>query len=281
MGILYEQTSERCDYKDWKNGDGVNRPKITVSKSASEIVATYQGPETGFCIQHAKGNKGDSLHQLAGVVRVVVSTYLKELYSQGVFVKPDLNKIEMVKRDNFFQIKIPFVKTTEDKAITNFNERGGWGHSGSDQVESFLSTIENNPQYGMIDKATKVASGGKSADITETWISFRDLKTYPIKGQTSGVDKTTIKGRDFDDLRTKLKEATQNISIDPNSVEVDMDNYTVSFSKGDQKIQVISLIFDNTGDLQNRLKSIKSKNPTLKTLKTGKNGGMDWVISII
>lgn len=184
MGVLHEQSSAGCEYGNWQNGDGINKPKITVTESENGVVASYQGPETGFCIQHSKGSKSDSIHQLAGVVRVIVSTYLKKLYSQGVYVKPNLKGINMIKRNNFFKIEIPFEKTTEDKAITNFNERGGWGHSGADTLRSFLSTIENNPQYGMIDKITKVASGGDSPDITENWVSFRDLKTYPIKGIT-------------------------------------------------------------------------------------------------
>lgn len=179
--VLNEQgTTTRCDYKNWQNGDGKSKPKITLTQGATGVNATYQGPETGFCIQHSKGSTGDSIHQLAGVVSVTVSPLLKQLYGQGVFVKPDLKKIQMIKRDNFFQIYIPFIQTTEDKAITNFNERGGWGHDGANSLTQFIQTI-NNPQYGLIEKETKVASGGSSPDITENWVSFRDLNVYPIK----------------------------------------------------------------------------------------------------
>jgi hypothetical protein len=77
------------------------------------------------------------------------------------------------------------MSTTEDKAITNFNERGGWGHDGSNALSSYLSTIEGNQKkYGLIEKVTKVASGGKTADITEHWVSFRDLGVFPIKTKT-------------------------------------------------------------------------------------------------
>jgi hypothetical protein len=179
MGLITEQSS--CEWENYKNGDGVSRPKITVNTNDNGVTVTYQGPETGVCIQHKNGSTSDSLHQTCGVTRKVVSKYLKDLYSRGTFVYPDLNGITMSKSDNFLQITIPFVKTTEDKAITNFNERGGWGHTGDDTAKEFETSISDPSKYTMVNKIQKVASGGKSADITETWFSFRDIVTYPIK----------------------------------------------------------------------------------------------------
>lgn len=191
--VLNEQQSGAgCEYKDWKNGDGIKKPKITVQQSENGVYATYIGPETGFCIQHSKGSTTDTLHQLAGVVRVVVSGYLKTLYKQGIFVKPSLNDIDMQKDNNFFKISVPFVKTTEDKAITNFNERGEWGGNASDTIKAFLSTIKND-RYGLINTVTKVASGGRSADITEHWVSFRDLEAFPIQTKTEERPQPPIK----------------------------------------------------------------------------------------
>lgn len=266
MGLLLEQ-SQGCNYKNWQSGDGIKRPKITESKSPDGVTLTYQGPETGFCIQHSKGSTTDSLHQLAGAVRVVVSEYLKELYAQGSFVRPDLKNIIMIKKNNYFEIQIPFIKTTEDKAITNFNERGGWGHDGSGPLEDFLSSIRN-PKYGLIDTERKIASGGKSADITETWVSFRDLEKYPIKSKssqstldqkptpsqpTSTSDQITIKGTSLEDLRYQMKQQ-KNISIDPNSFYVDLDSHTITFSTGPTKVKSLSFIWDDRGELENRLR---------------------------
>ena len=179
-----QETGVKCEYKNWKNGDGINKPKITIQQSKNGVIGTYIGPETGFCIQHSKGSTKDSIHQLAGVVSVTVAPLLKTLYGQGNFVKPSLKDISMQKDDNFFQISIPFISTTEDKAITNFNERGGWGHDAAKPIADFMVTIEGNPKkYGLIEKETKTASGGKSPNITEHWVSFRDLGVYPIKTQ--------------------------------------------------------------------------------------------------
>lgn len=217
-GLINEETIG-CKYEDYQNGDGVTKPKITVTKSPDGVDLTYEGPETGFCIQHSSGSTNDSMHQLAGVTRVVVSPYLKELYEQGTFVYPDLKNIEMTKRNEFFSIKVPFVKTTEDKAITNFNERGGWGHKGKDTLNEFLSTISDRKKYGKISIETKVASGGNSKDITEHWVSFRDLEKYPIKS-TMGIENktpfnlTSIKS----DTNTKIEvkpKINKNIEVKP------------------------------------------------------------------
>jgi hypothetical protein len=177
-GIINEQTA--CNWENYQNGDGFSKPKINISKSESGVSASYQGPETGFCIQHSQGSTKDSLHQLAGVVRKVVSDYLKELYNSQKYVYPVLENISMNKKNNFFSINVPFAKTTEDKAITNFNERGGWGHDGSNTLQQFLSSISDETKYGLINVVKKVASGGNSPDITENWVSFRDIQKFPI-----------------------------------------------------------------------------------------------------
>jgi hypothetical protein len=188
-GIIKEQTA--CNWENYQNGDGMSKPKINISKSESGVSASYQGPETGFCIQHAQGSTKDSLHQLAGVVRKVVSDYLKELYNSQNYVYPVLENISMTKKNNFFSINVPFAKTTEDKAITNFNERGGWGHDGSNTLQQFLSSISDETKYALINVIKKVASGGNSPDITENWVSFRDIQKFPIKSLNDKNEKKT------------------------------------------------------------------------------------------
>ncbi len=222
VGILMtEQTSSKCRYEDYQNGDGITKPKITVNKSSNGVELTYVGPETGFCIQHSKGSKGDSIHQLAGVARVIISDYLKELYKNKDYVYPDLKNIIMNKRDKFFKIKVPFVKTSEDKSITNFNERGGWGHDGKSSLNDFKSSISDSNKYGMVTIETKIASGGNSPDITEHWVSFRDLETFPIL--TSGVENKkdstsdkTISNNTNVDVKSILNITTPNKPIDIN-----------------------------------------------------------------
>lgn len=43
----------------------------------------------------------------------------------------------------------------------------------------------------------------------------------------------------------------------------------------------MSLIFDDQGQLDNRLKMIISKNPTMEIIEKGENNGIVWVVVII
>ena len=81
-------------------------------------------------------------------------------------------------------ISIPLIKTTEDKAITNMNERGGMGHEG-DLTE--IGNIENDPNNKLVEKV-KVKAG----DITETFICFRHITDYPIKTKSNQQQQNKI-----------------------------------------------------------------------------------------
>ena len=84
----------------------------------------------------------------------------------------------------------------------------------------------------------------------------------------------------MNDLRNKLKSETLNISIDENTLDIDISQFSVTFNSGQTKIKGMSLIFDDQGQLENRLPSIKSKNPNMKEFKKGKNGNIEWVLVI-
>jgi hypothetical protein len=294
LGIIERVISEQtaCQWENYVNGDGINKPKITVKKSVSGVIAVFVGPETGFCIQHLEGSKEDSIHQLAGVVRKVVSSYLKELYSQGNFVYPDLDNIEMVKNDKFFGINVPFVSTTEDKAITNFNERGGWGHDGKSTLNKFLSTISDPKKYDMIKVVTKVASGGKSRDITENWVSFRDIVTYPIKITPSPTQEEPqfieINATDLDDLEKKFTIIDQKekykltdikiSSVSPNRSEVNMSYNKVKDPNGNTGFFLFFTPTDATGsDLQLYNDTLSEKMNLVQQPKIIREGLLNWL----
>jgi hypothetical protein len=187
MGIYEQKTlpPTRCD--QWKNGtfvngDGITTPKITITKTPTLIEGLYEGPDSGGCIQRGDVNNNDTPHQLAGItVFYEAAPYLKELYKNGTYVKPDMPNIKMERIQNkMFKISIPLIPTTEDKAITNMNERGGMLHGG-DLTE--IKKIQNDPNYILKELVKKTAD-----DITETFICFRNIVDFPIKTVTS---KTT------------------------------------------------------------------------------------------
>lgn len=190
MGVLNEQTktSSGCKYSNWQNGDGKTRPKITIAKSdQTGVKVVYEGPESGFCIARAVISDKDTIHQLANIANDITSSKLKELYNSGIYVKPNLSEIKMTKKDNYHDIDIPFIPTTEDKAITNFARRGSWGnpYDAKAQFDIKLNEIYGDEKFGLIEKTDNpiIATGGKSSDIIEYFLAFRDLKTYPIKSK--------------------------------------------------------------------------------------------------
>ena len=87
-----------------------------------------------------------------------------------------------------------------------------------------------------------------------------------IKEQSQGP--ISVQGSTLDDLRNKLKAIT-NVSINPSSVKVDLNQKTVSFQPGNIPVKSLSIIFDDRNDLKSRLPQIKSKNPTMKVALQG------------
>jgi hypothetical protein len=271
-GLIVEQEDKGCHWENWTNGDGISKPKIDVQKTTAGVTVTFKGPESGFCIQHKQGLKGDTIHQTAGVTRIEVGNYLKQLYNSGTYVYPDLDNIIMNKDNNYFSITVPLVKTTEDKSIMNFNERGSWGGNGEDILSEYLKTIQNKPeQYINIKVVQKVASGGNSSNITENWVSFRDIVNYPIKtksqdskektdNQSTDNQKITIEGNTFTEFKDNIKKNTKGISINEDSIEINIKTKTLTYSLGQTKIENLSLVWDNeSGDnLSNRVKSSES-----------------------
>lgn len=188
--ILLEDEGDDCVCREWekrtfKQGDGIKTPKITITKTPDLIEGLYEGPDRGGCIQRCKFNDGDTPHQLAGItVYYEAAPYLKELYKNGIFVKPNMEKISMERSPNKkFKISIPLIKTTEDKAVTSINERGGMGHEG-DLTE--INNILNNPDHVLVE--TKKVTAG---DMTETFVCFRNIKNFPIKTKSPQTTTNT------------------------------------------------------------------------------------------
>ena len=199
MGILNEQEKKAppCYYRDWQNGDGITKPKVTITKSdKTGVTVVYEGPETGFCIARAVGSIDDTIHQLENVANDETSSKLKELYNNGIYVKPNLSEIKMTKKDNYHDIDIPFIPTTEDKAITSFARRGSWGspNNAKAQFKTKLDEIYGDTRFGLIEKTDNpiIARGGEKGNIIEYFLAFRDLQAFPIKSKPQPITPNPV-----------------------------------------------------------------------------------------
>lgn len=99
-------------------------PKITIQKSPTSFNINYDGPASGFLLKHAKGGKGDTIHQLLNVLTLELNEYLKT-----ISVKPDVKNIKMEMVGSKLSVSVPLVKVPEGVHYL-IARRGGLGHGG-------------------------------------------------------------------------------------------------------------------------------------------------------
>ena len=231
----------------------------------------------------------DLVHGILGSKRIQddfserVTQSLKEWNDKGYNTDVTNIKIKTYIQNNeiITESSCDIVESTDGNSYNEFTTRGSIGDD--------YDTRHDNQIDGLIDRLEQFY-GGNAKQVGNSFIisfklngnniSYKQSFFVASKDNEEEI-KTTIRGNDINDLRTKLKEQTQNISIDPNSIIIDMDVYKVSFKLGNKKIQIMSLIFDDQGQLSNRLVTIKSKNPTMNIIEQGKDNNIDWALVII
>jgi len=110
----------------WNGNSKINNitvPKIDIERSPTIFKIRYSGPPSGFLLKHAKGGKGDTIHQLLNVLTLELNEYLK-----GVSAKPDVKRIKMTKSGNVLEVEVPLVSGNGKKYM--IARRGGLGHGG-------------------------------------------------------------------------------------------------------------------------------------------------------
>lgn len=202
--------------------------------------------------------------------------------------KPDVSNIQIktyVQGDKIItKASCDIVQSVDGIAYTHFTTRGSIGSNYAQrhdiQINGLVSRLEN--YYGGVAK--QVGNPIEiSFKINGNIISYKQsfFVSSDDKNITNNQSIQQITGTDINDLRDKLNSETRDIYIDANSINVDIKNYKVSYKTGDVGINKISLLFDDSGNLEDRLKNIKAKNATFKEIKRGRINNIDWVISII
>jgi Zn/Cd-binding protein ZinT len=229
----------------------------------------------------------DLVHGILGSKRIQddfsqrVTQSLKEWNDKGYKTDVSNIKIKTYIQNNeiITESSCDIVESTDGNSYNEFTTRGSIGDD--------YDTRHDNQIDGLIDRLEQYY-GGNAKQVGNSFIIIFKLNGNNISYKQSffvssskNEEKTTIQGKDLNDLRIKIKEQTQNISIDPNSIKIDMDVYKITFKSGNKKIQTMSLIFDDQGQMKNRLVMIKSKNPTMDIIEQGKDNNIDWVIVII
>jgi hypothetical protein len=141
----------------WNGASKINDkivPKIVIDKTPAAFNIIYDGPQSGFLLKHAKGGKGDTIHQLLNVLTLELNEYLKT-----ISVKPDIKRIKMEMGGNKLVVSVPLTKIPEGTHY-EIARRGGLGHSGD---YSGLEKYRNKEGY---EEAIH-----KSGNLTEKFVT--------------------------------------------------------------------------------------------------------------
>jgi hypothetical protein len=244
---------------------------------------TYTGPEF-------QGGS-DVAHQYSNTITKAVSNKLKELYKSGTYVKVDFNGIKLSTKgmgsgNVVYTVTIPFISVSDKcQAATGFAHVGGWGHTPElenrkNEILSYKPDGKNNTVVGNqldVSPLTKTKE-----NLQEYWIQWKHTdyqseckggqqqkaQTQSTNTQTTNNEQVSIKGSSLDDLRTKVKSQTQGLSIDTESANLDVNNLTVTFKKGDEKIQNLSVIWSNVSrdELNLVYQKVSKSNPSVEFL---------------
>jgi len=140
--------------------NGINKigsrvvPKITIDKNSNNFTIKYDGSPSGFLLRHAKGGKGDTIHQLLNVLTIELNQYLKTISA-----KPDVKNIKMDMMGSRLSVSVPLVRVPEGTHYI-IDRRGGLGHGGD---FSGLAKYKGMPGY---EEAKH-----KSSSLTEKFIT--------------------------------------------------------------------------------------------------------------
>jgi hypothetical protein len=253
----------------------------------------YTGPEFQ--------NGSDVAHKYSNTITNAVAAKLKELYKSGTYVKVNFAGIKLTTKgmgtgNVEYTVNIPFISVPDKcSAMTGFAHVGGWNHDPA--LDARKSEILNYKPSG-----SSVVVGGKlyvsklkktKQNLKEYFIQWKHstlqqecLQLIQNSQQTNASGKQiSIQGTSVPDLREKVKSQTKEISIDEDSIVLDMNSYKVTFKTGSDKIQGLSLLYDDVSSdtLDSRVEEIQKTYPEMEKIEDGydKKDKLWWVLSII
>ena len=231
-----------------------------------------------------QGTGGKTIGDMNGIV----ANKIKEWNKQNINVKPESVTVKV----NGMNVSwtVDFVES--DVNYNGFTSRGAGCNNdiekraGNDSINNGKQSVVDN----LLKKGTNVIKIEEFDSFTYNGggNSFKQVFYRYItetKDNQVNVKSHEVSGASLEELRKNLRDYTmgKNLNIDKNSIKIDVDNYTVTFTDGDTPIKSISLIFDpDKTVLNDRWETIKKdKEPTIEQIKNDKKGDLFWKLSII
>ena len=146
---------------------GQEKAVVTIQKAPILFQLEYVGPSTGISLAHAKGGRGDTLHQLFNILICEMNPWLKDMQS-----KPRLQDIvTRCTKDGEYYIFLIQVPLEPSDRAWQINHRGSWG--GVPSINLIKSATPNVPQRELHTDTTLIPDGGGT--ITT------HFATYPLQ----------------------------------------------------------------------------------------------------
>jgi len=251
-GLINEQTSE------------------TPVCSNTGCKGTYTGPEFN--------SQRDIAHKYSNVITKAVANKLKELFSNGDYVKVNFGGIKLSTKgmgtgNVVYNVEIPFESVSNKcDARTGFAHVGGWNHSPelSKRKKEILSYIPNGKSTNVvvdndldISKLTTTPEG-----LEEYWIQWKhkDYQNDCVKNNTTNTNQsqkslpnkvlyTTLSFESLGNLITAIKNDEYDLLLD-NTWDVNekpqvlfKDNkYRINFPLGTDKLTSLRLALNVSDD---------------------------------
>jgi len=283
---------EELGWKDAIVGAALGLSTLNPQQSKGQITQTQQQKIKTTILSKVKGPVGieninnpdlDLVHGVLGSRRLDddfekrVSDELTRLNKLGY--KTDVTNIEVktyIKGDKIItESSCDIVESQNGVSYNIFTTRGSIGQDFEQRHDKQIDGLESTLESHYKGDAKKIKTIVISFKIGDETISYK--QSFFV----ASSEKIEIIGTDLKDLRQKLISETSNKMIDEKSFEIDIKNLKVTYREGNTKVTNASLIYDNTGNLNNRLPIIKEKNPTLKIIKQGVENGLEWALVII
>lgn len=285
---------EELGWKDAIVGAALGLSTLNPQQSKGQVTPTQQQKIKTTVLSKVKGPVGveninnpdlDLVHGILGSKRLdddfeqKVSDELIRLNKLGY--KTDVTNIEVktyVKDGKIItESSCDIVESQNGTSYNIFTTRGSIGYSFEERHDKQIDGLESRLESHYKGDAKKIKTIVISFKIGHETISYK--QSFFVASTQS--EKIEIVGTDLKDLRTKLISETSGKMVDEKSFEIDIKNLKVTYKEGNTKVTNASLIYDNTGNLNNRLPIIKEKNPTLQIIKQGVENGVEWALVII
>jgi len=284
---------EELGWKDAIFGAALGLSTLNPQQSKGQITQTQQQKIKTTILSKVKGPVGieninnpdlDLVHGVLGSRRLDddfekrVSDELTRLNKLGY--KTDVTNIEVktyIKGDKIItESSCDIVESQNGVSYNIFTTRGSIGQDFEQRHDKQIDGLESTLESHYKGDAKKIKTIVISFKIGDETILYK--QSFFVASSTQKIE---IIGTDLKDLRQKLISETSNKMIDEKSFEIDINHLKVTYREGNTKVTNASLIYDNTGNLNNRLPIIKEKNPTLKIIKQGVENGLEWALVII